>query len=72
MSRKRCRQWHKLGQLKFMERPADYLVIEEHVDRVRYGLGVSYPEPAGSSTTRSWDNLSWGHFGMNDPAKMGQ
>jgi hypothetical protein len=44
-----------------------YLVLEEQVDRVRYGLDISHDEAA----LDNWDNLSWDHFGMNVPEMMG-
>ncbi|MDF1547243.1 MAG: hypothetical protein P1P88_05445 [Bacteroidales bacterium] len=40
-----------------------YLVIQQRMNRVRYGLDVSIPN---GNTQDSWDNLSWEHFGLKD------
>ncbi len=43
-------------------REKHYLVIEERIDRVRFGLDIKNTgEP---NAPGNWDNLSWEHFGL--------
>lgn len=43
-------------------REKHYLIIEERIDRVRFGLDINIPSE--TSPQGNWDNLSWEHFGL--------
>lgn len=50
-------------------REKHYLVLEERVSRVRFGLDIDYEDLASEP---DWNNLSWDHFAMNDAEMFGK